>query len=234
MNIAIEWLVPSTLNPNLTYGINVLRSTNGENGDYAQIDTISAGPANSTATYTDTNGDVGFFYLVRYIPAGGVEGGNVLARIQPTVREQRLRDKLFSILPEVIKVRIDANKTQIRDALTSALAMVNAYAPVTAYTITTMPSYHETAVEFGAQMLLYMEQYLQVSIRDFSYGVSGIALNIDRGSKINTAIQQLTAYWNSYIKTVKFYDYPDAVGLGSSAIAVPQGRIFASLFNLSI
>lgn len=230
---AIEWLVPA-LNPNLVYSLNVYRSSTGENGQYFLIDSISAGPSNSTTTYTDQNGDASFFYYVTYVPSGGVEGQPVLALIQPTIRERRLRDKVYSYLPEVIAIRIDANKTQVRSALQNALNMVNAYAPVTSYTFGTMPPYHETAVEFGAQMLLYMEILLQISIRDFSYGVSGISLSIDRGAKINQALTVLRAYWNDYIKTVKFYDYPDAIGLGSSAIAVPQGRILATLYNLSL
>jgi len=157
----------------------------------------------------------------------------VLARIQPTVREQRLRDKVYGLLPEVVQVRIDTNKTQVRDALKSALRMVNAHAPVTSYTMTNMPAAYEVAVEFGSQWLLYTEQILQISIRDFSYGVSGISLNIDRGAKMNQAIQIMTNYWNEYMKVVKFGDYPDPIGLGSSAIAAPQARLLGSLYNLA-
>lgn len=230
---AIEWIAP-TLLANTTYSLNVYRSQSGENGQYSLIDSISAGPSNSTTTYTDNNGDVSYWYYVTYIPSGGSEGQPVLAMIQPTIRERRLRDRVYSYLPEVIAVRIDANKTQVRSALQNALNMVNAYAPVTAYNITTMPPYHETAVEFGAQMLLYMEILLQISIRDFSYGVSGISLNIDRGAKMNQALIVLREYWNEYLKSVKFYDYPDAIGLGSSAMAVPQGRVLGMLYNLSM
>lgn len=229
--VTIEWLVPNSLNPNLTYSINVYKSTTFEDDVYNQIDSISAGPSNSTNTYVDGNGDPSFFYLVRYVPSGGVEGSNVLARVQPSVREQRLRDKIYGMLPEVIQIRIDGNRTQIRDALRSSLGMVNAYAPVTDYTITNIPQSYETAIEFGAQMLLYLEGLLQISIRDFGYGVSGISLNIDRGAKINQALTMLTAYWNDYMKYAKFRDYPDAIGLGSLAIATPQARVFGMLFS---
>lgn len=233
-SVVIEWLVPSNLNSNLTYTINVYRATAGEDETYSLIDNVSAGPSNTTTSYTDTNGDTSYFYLVRYVPTGGAEGSNVLARIQPTVRMQRLRDHVYNVLPEVIKVRIDANKTQVVDAVQNALNMVNAYAPVTSYTISNMPNQYEPAVVFGGQMLLYLEQLLQVSIRDFSYGVSGISLNIDRGSKINQAIRNLTEYWNTYVKAVKYVDYPDAIGLGSSAVATPQGRVLANLYNFSV
>ncbi len=230
----IEWIASTALNANLTYSVNIYRSTAGENGDYSLIDTISAGPSNTTTTYTDSNGDNSYYYLVRYIPAGGSEGSNVLARIQPTVREQRIRDHIYNLLPEVVKVRIDANKTQVRDAITNALSMVNAHAPVTSYTITSMNASYETAVIFAAQLLLYLEHLLQISIRDFSYGVSGISLSIDRGAKMNQTITQLTTYWNNYLKSVKFNDYPNGVGVGSSALAVPQGRILSTLYNLSL
>ena len=231
MPTSIEWIVPNNLNSSLSYSVNIYSSQTGENGNYTLIDTVSAGPGNSTYTYTDANGDPSFFYYVTYVPAGGVEGSIILARLRPTVREMRLRDKVYGLLPEVIQVRIDANRTQVRDALNSALAMVNAYAPVSSHTITEMPAGYEVAVEFGAQMLLYLEGILQISIRDFSYGVSGIALNIDRGAKINQSLTLLTNHWNSYIKVVKFIDYPDPMGLGSFALATPQARTFGILFN---
>lgn len=226
----LEWIVPSLLD-NVTYSVDIFRSTNGENGDYSVIDTISSGPSNSTYTYVDANGDDSFYYYVKYTPAGGVAGSIVLARIQPTIRELRLRDKVYSILPEVVQVRVDANRTQIRDAIKNSLNMVNAYAPVTSYGITNMPDAYETAVEFGAQMLMYLEHILQISIRDFGYGVSGISLNIDRGAKMNQALTLLTTYWNNYLKVAKFRDYPDAIGLGSLGIAVPSSRTFGILFS---
>lgn len=230
--VVAEWIVPTDLNTALTYNVNVYRSTDNEDGDYSLIETISAGPSNSTYTYTDGSGDVSFFYYVTYQPTSGSAGSRVLARIQPTVREQRLRDKIYQTAPEVIQVRIDANKTQIRDAIRQALSMVNTQAPVTYYSLSNMPAQHETAVEIGAQMLLYMEQYLQISIRDFSYGVSGIALNVDRGAKVNQAIMNLTKYWNDFIKTVKYADYPDAIGVGSSSLALPSARMLGALYNI--
>ena len=235
--VAVVWSVPPLYNPNnpqsngiiylndnLTYTINIYSATQ-EDGPYSYINNISAGPSNSTYTYFDSNGQYGStFYYVTYLPTGGVEGSPVLARVAPTVIELRLMTKLYSILPEVIQVRLDPNQTQLRDALQSALNMVNAYAPVTAYVFNNMPPQHATAVEFGAQMLLYMEQILQISIRDFAYGVSGISLNIDRGAKINQSLTNLQTYWNNYLKYVKMVDYPDPLGLGSSAIAVPTAR----------
>lgn len=227
----IEWIIPSTLLTNTSYTIDVYKSTVGENGDYSLVDTISAGSSNSTYTYVDANGDDAYYYYVRYTPSGGTAGSIVLARIQPTVRELRLRDKVYSILPEVIQARIDANRTQIRDSIKNALNMVNAYAPVTSYTITSMPGAYETAVEFGSQMLLYLEHILQISIRDFGYGVSGIALNIDRGAKINQALTLLTNHWNNYLKVAKFRDYPDGIGLGSLALATPSARVWGMLYD---
>ena len=220
-----------TIMPNLAYTINIY-SSQSEDGAYGLLTNISAGPSNSTYTYFDQNGQYqNTWYYVTYVPNGGVEGSPILARIAPTATELRLMTKLYSILPEVIQVRLDPNPTQLRDALQNALSMVNAYAPVTSYDFNTMSPFHSAAVEFGAQMLLYMEQMLQISIRDFSYGVSGISLNVDRGARINTALAKLKTYWNDYLKYVKMADYPDAIGMGSQALAVPNARVFSFLFN---
>lgn len=235
MTASIMWLVPTDLNknPSVTYSISVYVSTGVENGPYSVIYTgLPAGPGNTTSTYTDPNGQLSYFYYVTYTPSGGVEGSPVLAMLQPTIRQTRLMTKVYTLLPEVIQVRMDANKTQVLTALTQAMSIVNAYAPVTSYSVNNMPPYHEAAVELGAQIFIYLEQMLQISIRDFGYGVSGISLQIDRGAKINTALANLTKYWNDYIKVVKFSDYPDPIGLGSSAIAVPQARVLGFLYNL--
>jgi hypothetical protein len=242
-SVTIEWIVPppydpvkapTGLNANLTYSVNVYSSSGGETGTYSLIANISAGPSNTTTTYTDGNGDPQFFYYVTYVPAGGVEGNRVLARIQCSVREQRLRDKVYGLLPEVVAIRMDANRTQVRDALKSALGVVNSYAPVTSYTLDNMPAYHEVAVEVGAQIFLYLEVKLQISIRDFSYGVSGIALTVDRGARIQSAIDQLTKYWTDLLKVVKFYDYPDPIGLGSTAMSEPFAKVFSTLYNIPL
>lgn len=239
----IEWIAPppydpvkapNGLNVNLIYTINIYSSSGGESGTYNYINNILAGPANTTTTYTDNNGDPSFFYYVTYVPNGGVEGNRVLARIQCSVREQRLRDKVYSILPEVIAVRMDANRTAVRDALKAALGVVNTYAPVTNYSLENMPPYHEVAVEVGAQIFLYLEVKLQVSIRDFSYGVSGIALTIDRGARVQAAIDQLNKYWMDLLKVVKFSDMPSGLGLGSTAMAEPFARVFSTLYNIPL
>ena len=229
----ITWVVPTKdLNPNVTYTINIYRSTMGEDGEYDLIDNVSAGSGNTTKTYTDDNGSISFFYYVRYVPSDtGTEGDLVLARIEPSVTELRLVRKVYSVLPEVIQVRMDDNNTQVRDAVQAALNMANAWAPVTNYQLTNMPPQYQTAVELGAQMFLYLEVYLQISIRDFSYGVSGISLAIDRGAKVNAAIANLNKFWMDFINKVKYLDYPDGSGLGSWAIAVPQARIFGALFG---
>lgn len=228
----IRWKVPASVTSSSTaHTIQIYSSTSGENGVYSVIDTISAGSDNSVGTYTHANGDTSYFYYVTYTISGGSEGDRVLAVLQPGITEQRLAEQISGKLPEIIAARIDSNLIDIRKALKNALDVVNAYSPVTAYTYTNLPGRFEGPMVVLAMMFLYLEHQLQVGIRDYSYGGTGITLSVDRNSKFASTLTNLNTAINQMLEFVKKADWPDPIGLGTVAVSTPQARVLGFLFN---
>lgn len=236
MSVIIHWKLPSCLPGASTssYSVNIYRATQSEDSDYEKIATIAAkSGANWISSYTDTGGSSSFHYYVRYyIPPSGDESDRYLAWIEFTVREQRMVELVYDQLPDVIKSNVDTGKRYVYDAVYGALYAINMIAPQTSYTISNMPKEMEIVVKIGALLFLYLEQYLAVAIKDFGYGDNGLSLAVDRGAKVNQALQSAISQYNELAKIVKFHAYPDAIGLGSYAIAVPQGRILSFLYNI--
>lgn len=236
MALTIRWKVPAaiTADAQASYTISVYRSTNGENGDYSSIGTTSAGGGNTVATYSDSGAsqDSGYFYYVTYTASGGSEGSRVLAIPEPYVTEQRLAEQIQGKMPEIIAARLDSNLIDIRKAIRNALDIMNAYSPQTSYGFTNLPGRFESGIVILTLTLLFMEHHLQVAIRDYTYGATGINFNVDRNSKFATVIGELNKSVNELLLFLKHPDWPmDAVGLGTEALATPQARIFGFLYG---
>lgn len=234
MSLVIRWKIPADILSSATaHTIRVYRSTAGENEEYSLIDTVSAGSGNTTRTYTDSGGATGFWYYVRYVPSGGDEGDRVLAIHEAGITEQRLAEQINEQLPEIIKARIDTYHVDIRRAMKNSLDIINAYSPQTSYTMTNLPGRFEAGIVLLTLTLLYLEKYLQISIRDYSYGATGINFTVDRGARINTAVTNLRTSVDEILKFLKHGDWPIApIGLGTEALATPQARIYGFL-NMS-
>lgn len=232
VSTGLRWKVPaSVLADTATYSIHIYVSTAGENGTYNLLSSISAGGGNATSTYTDSGGDPSFFYLVRYVPSGGSEGGNVLAVQTPGITEQRLAEQIQGKLPEIIAARIDSNLIDIRKAMQNALDIINAYSPQTSYTYTNLPGRFETAIIIFGMTLLYMEHQLQVAIRDYSYSGTGINFTVDRNSKFASTLQTLMKAMNDMLGFLKQADWPMPIGHGSEAFGAPFSRIMGNLYG---
>ena len=124
------------------------------------------------------------------------------------------------------------NDGEVKMYLYNGLYGVNMVSPLTSYTISSMPVYFEPVIKLGALIFIYFGTYLQIGLKDFSYSEGGLSLNVDRGSKINTAVSNVVKSYNDMLKWVKMNDYPEAIGLGSYAIAIPQGRVLSFLYDI--
>lgn len=237
MSVDIRWKVPASITSDANpYTINIYFSTpttGGEDGTYSLLANVSAGGGNTLSTYTDSGGTTDNYYYVKYVDSSNVEGDRILAVLAPGIREQRLAEQIQDKLPDIVKARIDSNLIDIRKAMVNAIAALNAYSPETSYSMSTMPPRFETGVVVLSLALLYMEHQLQVSIRDYSYGGTGISLQVDRGSKFSASIQNLTTAVNGLLKYLKQPDWNSitGVGLGSEPMNQPFGSIFRNLWN---
>ena len=236
MSTPILWKIPASVlaTANQAFSLNIYQSTSGENGQYNLINSvpIAAGQAPSVSTYVDPGGNPSWYYYVTYTPAGGSEGFRVLAVQQPGVTEQRLAEQILSKLPEIILARVDPNLIDIRKAMQNALDIINAYTPVTCYGYTNLPGRVEAGIIVLGMTLLYMEHQLQVAIRDYSYGGTGINFNVDRNSKFSATLGELNKTVNSLLNFLKHSDWPvEPLGEGTIALATPQARIMGILYG---
>jgi len=233
--VTIRWKRPADVAaaPDAGYTITVYKSIDGENGTYNQLDTLSAGGGATVTTYSDTSTSERInFYYVRYTPTGGSQGSIVLALIEPVITEQRIAEQIAGKLPEIIKARLDENLIDIRKAMKNALDTLNAYTPVTSYGYTNLPSRFETAIVVLAMTLLYIEHQLQVAIRDYTYGATGVNFTVDRNSRFASTLTNLMKAVNDLLSFVKHADWPvEPMGLGTTALSTPQARVFSFILD---
>jgi len=238
MSYNIEWDPPVTdqsLNTSTAYLISVYRCTTTEDGDYTLIDTINAYSGGAwVSSYTDGNGSYSYWYYVRYYEdPNGAEKERVIAYGEPTVRELRVKTEIRDILPAIIKASFTGAKDrQIYNAMGAGLRLVNVTPPLTSFTFSNMPRNFEPVVSVGTQMFLYLQFYLGLGIRDFSYSDSGLALSVDRGAKIAQAIEKINKLYKEMVNFVKMEQYPAPIGLGSYALATPFARILDIVYQI--
>jgi len=227
----IRWKIPADL-ADVAHDVHVYRSIDGENGSYTLSTSISAGGGNTVSTWADGGGQETYFYYVKYVPSGGAELDRILAVLEPGVTEQRLAEQIEGHLPEIVKARIDSNKLDIRKAMDNALATVNAYGTPTSWGFTNLPARLESVTVLLAMVLLYVEKQLQIAIRDYTYGATGVNFTVDRNSKFSSTLQNLTKSLNDLLKYSKLPDMEIApMGIGTNALSTPQARVFSFLFN---
>lgn len=231
----IFWNKPTDLIRGDSYNLQVYRTTGTENDPYSLIDTVPASIGGLDITsYTDSTGQASFHYYVKYVDLNtGTVSARVLARIEMSVREQRLVEQLVQQVPEVIKSRFasDTSYFVIRRALNDGLNLVNFFPPQTNYSYDNLPTGHETIVELNASVIIGIQQYLGIAIRDIVFSGGTPTVQIDRGQKIQNHINQIMALLKEYTEKVKMFDYPQPLGLGSFALATPQQRIFGILYG---
>jgi hypothetical protein len=81
---------------------------------------------------------------------------------------------------------------------------------------------------WGAQITTLISRFLAVSIRDFSYSVpGGVTLAIDRGEKINNAIDKILTIYNDVLKPTKFDFVSGEDGLGTFQLPLSLGGMIS-------
>ena len=220
--IEIRW-VPTPDLPAAFTKTRIERSSGGEQGPYqviAEIDSIQNG---STVTqFVDFNGDRNRFYIVRfYDPVAKQATDFVLGYFPLTPREKRLVDYVMDWVPEILKP--DLSEESISLSFRMAINSFNVHPPETNFTIDNFPANYEQYLIMGAQINLAMLKFLKLGIRDFSYGDMGFSLNIDRGTKIAKAAEDIGKTYFQTIAMVKWNFISQGVGLGSIPLPVSVG-----------
>lgn len=177
-----------------------------------------------------------FYYIVKYVTADkNYESKFYLTRKSLTPKEQRLVNHLKGWLtPWLTNCMTDDD---IRAGIVFALESLNIKSPVTHFTIETLPQILESTLMAGSAIYTMMYKYLGIAFTDVSYSDNGVSVTIDRGQKIQNAIDKATAYYDKLIDIAKLHYLNPGVAVGSIPLNISlsgriSGNIFGAISNL--
>lgn len=177
-----------------------------------------------------------YYYIVKYVTANkDYESKFYLTRKSLSPKEQRLVNHLKHWLsPWLTNCLTDDD---LRAGIVFALESLNIKSPVTRFTIETLPQILESTLMVGSAIYSMMYKYLGIAFTDVSYSDNGVSITIDRGAKIQNAIDKATAYYDKLIDIAKLHYIQPGVGVGSIPLNISlggrlPGNIMGALSNL--
>jgi hypothetical protein len=237
----IFWQIPECYQSRTDFNkIEVFRSAS-ENRDYSLIATLDAhwDVTGSWVTYysdISTGNSRDKWYLITLLNSNTNEESAFIIPVKElTPREKRLTQQILATIPDIIQTRLDDNA--LRQGLLLSLQLFNLQSPETNFNLDNFPMTHEMFLVLGGSVTTLLTRYLTISIRDFNYSVpGGISLTVDRGSKINAAIQENMKIVNQLLKLAKLEFAYDGEGLGTVQLPLSLGgmvsRGIMNLFNV--
>ena len=195
---------------------------------------------NWISNWTDPTIDIrckeNYYYIVKYVTADKTyESKFYLTRKSLSPKEQRLVNHLKNWLsPWLTNCLTDDD---LRAGIVFALESLNIKSPVTYFTIETLPQILESTLMVGSAIYSMMYKYLGIAFTDVSYSDNGVSVNIDRGSKIQNAIDKATAYYDKLIDVAKLNYLNAGCSIGSIPLNVSlggrlSGNILGAISNL--
>ena len=195
---------------------------------------------NWISNWTDPTIDIrckeNYYYIVKYVTADKTyESKFYLTRKSLSPKEQRLVNHLKNWLsPWLTNCLTDDD---LRAGIVFALESLNIKSPVTYFTIETLPQILESTLMVGSAIYSMMYKYLGIAFTDVSYSDNGVSVNIDRGSKIQNAIDKATAYYDKLIDVAKLNYLNAGCSIGSIPLSLSlggrlPGNIMGALSNL--
>ena len=232
MSVEVRWQPPDDLSA--AYIKTRIERGSVEQGPYNQIHELDTYDVSNdiVTSWVDMNGVRTLYYVVRfYDPIASKTTDFVIGYFPFTPRETRLVDYVKNWVPDILVP--DLNDQAYSLAFRFSLNSFNVHPPETSYTIDTFPMNYEHFLIMGAQVNLAMLKYLKLGVRDFSYGDMGFSLNIDRGTKITKAAEDIGKIYQGTIAMAKWNFTSMGVGLGSMPLPVSMGaQVSRGLLNV--
>lgn len=223
---SILWNVPQEIAQRTDIDqVKVWRSTTGENAGYTLLVTLaSPSGANIVTSYTDGSlTSRGAYYLVTFVSTtSAFESNYNTTYYYPYPRELRLIEAVKRAMPEVIgRCGVGLTDSDYMVGLNLALGIFNTYPPETYFTLVDFPKQHEYFLIGLAQLTTLASRYLSISIRDWNYSEpGGVVMQVDRGAKINQALQIIGNIYTQYLPLVKL-DFASDLPTGVGTIQLP-------------
>jgi hypothetical protein len=229
----IFWTIPKEIAERTDINRVRIHRSSSENGSYTQIDEVAAGAApNIVTTYFDASsvavagGGRGFFYLVTFVSTTTpFESCFHTTFFEPNPKERRLIEQVKRTIPAVMQDSL--TDEDYLNGLNIAVQIFNSYPPATSFTLANFPSSHEFFLTALAQLTALSSRYLTISIRDFRYSEpGGVVMDIDRGAKINEAMNIVTRVFTQLLPLLKLdFSEGSPEGLGTIQLPLSMGGV---------
>lgn len=234
----ILWNVPKEVSDRTDIDhVKIWRSQTSENQGYTLLDTIDTGSGTGIVTsYVDnTLPTRTAYYLVTFTagPTGGTgpadyESNYNTTYFYPLPRELRLIESIKRSMPEVIsRCGVGLNDSDYMVGLQLALQIFNSYPPETYFRLDNFPKTHEYFLIGLASLTTLASRFLPISIRDWAYSEpGGVVMTVDRGAKINQALQVIGQVYTQYLPLVKLdFSSEFPTGLGTIQLPLSMGGV---------
>lgn len=217
----LAWTVPVEISARGDIDrIRIFKSGSEDTG-YEKIDEIVNNPLSFTTSYHDSTGmRGGHFYLVTFLStSSNYESCYHITFLTPTPREARLIEQIRRATPDIIRHTL--TNEDYMSGLNLAVQIFNAYPPQTGFTLAGFPRSYEFFLIGLGQLTALTSRFLPISIRDWRYSEpGGIVMDVDRGAKINQALEIIAQTYTQYLPLVKL-DFASDFPLGVGTIQLP-------------
>ena len=232
----VMWNVPQEIATRTDINhIKIWKSTTSECAGYILLTTIDTGAGGNIVTsYVDaTQAPNTASYLITFVastpavapatePTVTYESNYATTYPYPTPRELRLIEAVKRAMPDVLtKCGVGLSDSDYMVGLNLALGIFNTYPPETYFRLCDLPRSHEYFIVGLAQLTTLASRFLTISIRDWNYSEpGGVVMAVDRGAKINQALQIIGQVYTQYLPLVKL-DFSSDLPTGVGTIQLP-------------
>jgi len=198
--IKLEWTAPALMPDVVSY--NVYR--NGEKVANVPI------PTSGTPVYFDavSGGEVDYFTY--YVTAVDVTGTESLVSTSITNFSQKLERYIYTLREDLKDNPPDPRVQRWSDcqlllSLKRAISRVNAIPMTTTFNFDTLPEDLYNYVLVAARLAALRSQASVEAAKEFSMGVGGVSININRSGIYNTLISSEESAWQKEMENIKRY-----------------------------
>jgi hypothetical protein len=218
----IKWTVPAEIAARTDIDSVRIWRSNVENANYTELDQILY--SQSSSCYNDPTGSRGLFYLVTFVSSlAPFESPWHITFFPPLPYEAKLIEQIRRATPEVIARTM--TDEDFLNGLNLAVQIFNTYPPETSFSLSSFPRSHQAYLIGLAQLTALTSRFLPISIRDWTYSEpGGTAMNIDRGAKINAAMEIITKVYTQYLPLIKLdFAWDSPMGVGTVQLPLSMG-----------
>lgn len=232
----VKWTIPAEIASRTDINqVRVWRSGK-ENSDYTILATVPYSTA--TPWHHDATGQRSMFYLVTFcnitLPDTVVFESYWHTTFFPALpHEAKLVRQIRSATPAIIdKMMTDEDYLS---GLSLAVQIFNAYPPETYFRLSSFPYQYEAFLIGLAQLTTLASRFLPLSIRDWRYSEpGGVAMDIDRGAKMQAAMDVIAKVYTQYLPLIKL-DFASDLPMGLGTVQLPMsmgGVVSRGLLNV--